>query len=448
MAEKSQKLGTDPIGKLLLGQSIPAAIGFLVMSVYSIVDIYFVSQYIGTVSIAAVSIVMPVTFLISSIGMAIGVGGASIISRALGGNNPDKAYKTFGNQIMLTVTLALILAAGGYLYRYPILELFGANSEIMPLAERYFSILLVGIPCLAWAMMSNNVIRAEGKPKVAMLTLIIPAVSNILFDFLLIKVFDMGIDGAGWATTIGYIFSATHATIFFAGERSEMSLSLECLKWDSSIVKEIFSIGSITLIRQGSFSVMAIVLNNVLNTFGGTIGVSIYGVIRSLTLFISFPVIGLMQGFMPIAGFNYGAALYSRVKQVLRLSILWSSAASIILFAVVLLGAEEITRFFTDDPELLAKTPFAMRMTFLGMPLIGLSFIAGGYYQALGKAKPALFLTLARQGLFLIPLVATLPYIWGLDGVWYSFPIGELLAALVSGIMLKRGVDRMEESAV
>jgi len=423
-------------------QSIPASIGFLVMSIYSIVDIYFVSQYIGRVAIAAINIVLPITFLISSIGMAIGIGGASIISRALGAGDRQRAFQTFGNQTVLTIGLALCMVILGAFFEDPMLKLFGANEEILPEARKYLNVLLIGVPFLAWAMMSNNVIRAEGKPKVAMLTLLIPAVINIILDPIFIAVLGWGIEGAAWATTIGYCSSAIHTLIFYSGKRSELKILKENLKLKWDTVKEVFSIGSITLARQGSFSVLAIALNNSLESFGGSLALAVYGIIRSLTLFIAFPVIGILQGFMPIAGYNYGAQLLSRVKEAIYTSIRWSTVVSAIVFVLIFLGADMVVAFFTDDPQLLESTPYALRLTFLGVPLMGVSMISAGYFQALGKFKPAIFLTLTRQIIFLIPAILILPLFLGLDGVWYAFPVGEVLAAIVCWIYLRAEIRR------
>ncbi len=435
-------MGQEPIRKLLLEQSIPAGIGFLVMSVYSIVDIYFVSQYIGKVAIAAINVVLPITFLISSIGMAIGIGGASIISRALGAGDREKAFLTFGNQAGMTVTLAVVMVILGGFLDVPMLKLFGANAEIIPEAQKYLDILLIGVPFLAWAMMSNNVIRAEGKPKVAMLTLMIPAVVNIILDPIFIAVLDMGIEGAAWATTIGYLASAVHIVIFYAGKKSELKIRKANLKPNLPIVKEIFSIGSITLARQGSFSILAIVINNSLDVYGGSLAIATYGIVRSLTLFIAFPVIGIMQGFMPIAGFNYGAQYLHRVRESINLSLVWSTVVSTVVFVAVYLSADLIAGFFTDDADLLRETPPALRFIFMGVPVMGVSMISAAYFQTIGKSGPALFLTLTRQIIFLIPLVYLFSNFWGLNGIWYAFPAGEVLAAIVCGVWLSAEVRR------
>ena len=360
------------------------------MSVYQLVDLWFVSRYVGPLGIAAIGIVTPIIFLISSFGMAVGIGGASIISRALGAGNPERAKVTFGNQTVLTVGIAGTLVAIGALLQVPVLNLFGSNEEIMPLARSYFTILLVGIPFLAWAMMSNNVIRAQGRPKTAMYTLLIPAISNIILDWVFISVLGMGIAGAGWATTLGYTFSAIHTLIFFLGPRNELTLIRSGLRLQRDIIVEMFSIGMTTLARQGSFSVLAIVLNNTLDKYGGSLAISEYGLIRFFTMFVIFPVLGIMQGFMPIAGYNYGAMARDRVRAVVNESIRWSTTFSLIIFGIVIGMAPAITGFFTQDPELLKVTPYGMRVVFFASPLLGVAMISSAYFQAIGKAREAL----------------------------------------------------------
>lgn len=442
MAKSSDKLGTERIPKLLLQQSIPAMVGFLVMSIYQIVDVFFVSKFVGSTAIAAVNIVLPITFLISSIGMAVGVGGASIISRALGAGDVTKVSRTFGNQLTLAVGLSLLFVLIGFVFTNPILVLFGANEEILPEARQYFQILLFGLPFLAWAMMSNNVIRAEGKPKVAMLTLVIPAVANMVLDPILIYYLDMGIKGAAYATTAGYMSSGLYTLWFFLRGKSEVQFERQYLSIDLPIVRELSSIGSVTLVRQGSFSLLAIVLNNSLDHYGGSIAIAAYALIRGFTLFVAFPNIGIMQGLMPIVGYNYGRESYNRLREVLKLSISWTTLTSLALFILVAVFSKDLIALFTDDKELLEITPRALIFTFLGLPTMGVSFVAAAYYQAIGKTRPALFLTLARQGMFMIPLALILPLFIGIDGVWLSMPIGETLAAVVSLLYLIREFKR------
>lgn len=428
------------------------------MSIYQMVDIWFVSRHAeGALAIAAITVVLPITFLISSFGMAIGVGGASVLARALGEGKSEKAQKTFNNQILLTLGFVFSFVLIGYLFQTDLLTLFGANTEIMPYAKKYFNILLLGLPFLGWAMMSNNTIRAEGKPKVAMLTMIIPAVSNIVLDYVLIVQFDMGLAGAAWATTAGYILSGLYTFWFFASGRSELVLRKTDLRFDVSLVKEITSIGSITLLRQSMFSLLAIVLYgqldkwgqieyaNTLGTSGGSHAIAIYGLIRGFTLFVAFPVIGITQGLMPIVSFNYGANNRDRVKDAVRLAIQWTTAISLLLLSIIALFPDVLIGIFTTDKALLAHTPRVLQLIFISLPVMGVGFIGGAFFQAIGKPMPALVLTLARQGLFMIPLMFILAHFWGLDGVWISLPLGEILAGILAALWLLIAVRKLKK---
>ena len=444
----AQELGTKPMGQLLAKMAIPASVGILVMSIYFIVDTIFVGRFVGTLGIAAITVVMPITFFISSIGMAIGVGGSSIISRALGAEDARKACHAFGNMASLTFLIVLAVLLAGSFFRAPILELFGANGDIMGPAREYFDIILVGVPGLAWAMMSNNVMRAEGRPKMAMLTMMVPAVANLILDPILIIWLDMGLAGAAWATTISYYLSASFALWFFFSCRSELRLfrSSMILKW--ALVQEIFSIGLVTLARQGTISLLSIVLNHSLFQYGNELAVAIYGVINRVMMFANFPVLGITQGFLPIAGYNYGAKKWGRVKDIINYSIRSGTLIAMGLFTGIILFSTQIVSLFTNDPELLAQAPSALTLAFLATPLITVQLVGAAYFQAIGKAKPALFLTLTKQGFFLIPFVLLLPTFFGLDGIWYAFPVSDVLAAGVTYAYLRMEIRSKLDVAV
>ena len=433
----SDDLGTKPIGQLLREQAIPASIGILIMSVYAIVDTIFVGRWIGSMAIGAITVVLPITFLIASIGMSIGIGGASVISRAFGSGNREKAYQAFGNQITLTLAISLAVVAGGIFFQEEILQLFGGKGEILPFAKTYFSIVLLGVPFLAWAMMANNVIRAMGQPKLAMYTLIVPAVVNVILDPLLIIVFDMGMAGAAWATTLGYIGSAAYTLWVFLREDSEMKLIWKNLKLRADLVMEIFSIGGVTLARQGTISVLAIVLNNTLFSYGGEMSVAVYGIINRVMFFANFPVLGIVQGFLPIAGFNYGSKKFDRVKEVILKSIGWGTAISLCIFMCIMIFAEQLSGIFTNETELIDSTTPALIAVFLATPTLVMQLIGSAYYQSIGKALPALFLSLLKQGIFLIPLILILPNYFGLNGVWYAFPIADVGTAIINFFFLR-----------
>lgn len=439
---RSEDLGQLPIPKLLFQQAVPASIGFLIMSIYGIVDTIFVGRWVGALGIAAITVVMPITFLISSIGMGIGIGGASIISRALGGNDRTKAFQTFGNQATLTFIISFFTVCIGSFFQEPILKLFGGHGNILPYAKSYFQITLYGIPFLAWSMMSNNVMRSQGAAKMAMLTLLVPAFANIILDPIFIVGFGWGIEGAGWATSLSYVFSAFYTIWYFSSKRSELKILPQYLKLKKEIVYEIFSIGGVSFARQGVISLLAIILNNSLIRYGGETSVSVYGIINRMMMFTNFPVIGITQGFIPIAGFNIGSQKLKRVKQVLSLSIKAGTIIAFGIFLIILLFAPQIVAIFTNDEMLLKLAPPAIRTAFLATPLLTIQLVGSAYFQASGKAIPALLLTLTKQGFCLIPLIFILPPLFGINGIWYSFPIADVLSATITFLFLRMEVRK------
>lgn len=437
MTKSSGALGTDDIKQLLIKQAVPASIGILFMSINILVDTIFVGQWIGSLAIAAVTVVLPITFLISSLGMAIGIGGSSIISRALGAKDKEKAYRTFGNQIMMTLILALFFVVIGFLYANEILLLFGANGEIMNPAKEFFFPVLIGVPFLALCMMGNNVIRAEGKAKFAMMAMIIPAFGNIFLDIVFIKFMNLGMFGAALATTISYFMCFVFILWFFI-KKSELKPAAHHYRFDFSIVKEISSLGLVTFSRQGVVSILAIIVNHTLFVYGGEHSVVVYGIISRMLMFALFPILGITHGFLPIAGYNYGAENYSRVKETISISIKYAALLATLIFLIILFFAQPIVAVFTNDLDVINETPNAMRWVFAATPIIALQLIGAAYFQAAGKAIPALLLTLTKQGFFLIPLVLILPKYFGIFGVWVAFPIADVLSTLITAYFLRR----------
>ena len=427
----SEEFGEKPINTLLRKQSIPAGIGILMLSIYGIVDTIFVGNYVGQLGIAAITVVIPITFLISSIGMGIGIGGASIISRALGAKEPEKANKTLGNQLMATLSLGILFCLLGYIFIEPMLRLFGAKGDILAPTVEYFSIILIGIPILAFSMMSNNVIRAVGYPKVAMVVMVVPAIVNMILDPIFIVYFNMGIKGAGWATTGSYFMSAAYAAYFFLNGKSGIKLKWSDLIPDWKINREMFAIGSVTFARQSVVSILFLVLNNSLFKYGGETSIAVYGIINRMMMLVNVPALGITQGSMPIVGYNYGAKLWKRVKTTLKNAIIAGTLISTMIYTAIMIFTPQIIRIFTDDQQLIQETVPALRIVFLATPLIGLQLISSAYYQAIGKSRSALLLTLTKQGFFLIPLLLILPYYFELDGIWISFPIADVSSALV-----------------
>ena len=411
MTEIVNDLGTHKISKLLVKQAAPATIGILVMSLNMIVDTIFVGQWIGVLAIAAITVVLPIAFLISSIGMGIGIGGSSIISRALGARKTEKAFLTFGNQVSLTVILAIVFVILGSTFSVPLLNLFGAKGTILPIASEYFNVIIYGVPFLAFAMMGTPTIRAEGKPKFAMYAMMIPAVLNIVLDVVFIKFFNWGMWGAGLATSISYASCGLYILYFFLSSKSELKITPKNFKLDFKIVREIVELGGVSIVRQGAISVLMIILNYSLFKYGGEISIAIFGIVNRVMMFALSPVMGVSQGFLPVAGYNIGANKNDRVKETIKKAILFGTVLGTVIFIGILLFKEEVIWIFTNDATLIAETPKAMFIVFLATPIITMQLIGSAYFQAAGKALPALFLTLLKQGIFLIPLAYFLPNI-------------------------------------
>ena len=438
----SSNLGIEPISKLLFKQALPASVGILVMSLNILIDTIFVGQWIGSIAIAAINVVLPVSFFIAALGMAIGIGGSSIISRSLGSDNIQKARYTFANQITLTILITVSFVFLGLYFIESIIPLFGGKGGIYEPSKIYYTIVLYGVPFLALSMMGNSVIRAEGKPKFAMYALMIPSIGNIVLDIVFIKYLNMGMAGAAWATTGSYILCFIFIFWFFSSDKSELKIKIHHLYLKKLIVKEITSLGSITLARQATVSITYLLMNNILYNYGGEVSVTAYAIVGRMMMFSLFPVYGITQGFLPIAGYNFGAKNFERVKEVISLAIKYASFFATLVFLILMIFPEEITKVFTSDTDVIRETPAAMRWVFLATPIIAIQLIGAAYFQGIGKAKIGLILALLRQGILFVPLILILPLFYGEMGAWMSFPISDLLATIITGVVLTREVKK------
>jgi len=441
-------LGTQPIRLLLIKQAVPASIGILVMSLNILIDTVFVGHWIGPNAIAAINVVLPVSFFIAALGMAIGVGGSSIISRSLGSNEKSKAIKTFGNQTTLTLVLTSVLAITGLFFADAIIPVFGGKGALFEPAKIYYTLVMYGVPVLGFCMMVNNVIRAEGKPKNAMYAMMLPSVSNLVLDYLFIYVFGWGMFGAALATTLSYGVCGMYILYFFLSKKSELHLRFTDFFLEKKIVKEIGSLGFVTLARQAGVSVTVLLVNTILFQLGGEMVIAVYAIISRMLMFALFPILGITQGFLPIAGYNYGAQNFKRVRSVINISIAYATGLATLVFVGIFFFSEAIPPLFTSDASLFSETSFALRCVFAATPIVGIQLIGAAYFQAIGKAVPALLLTLSRQVFFFIPLLYLLSPVYGVLGVWLAFPIAEFMATLVTAYFLNRAVQKELLSSV
>ncbi len=451
MSTKSESLGTEKISKLLAQQAIPAAIGFALMSINMVVDTIFVGKYIGNLAIGAISIVTPIAFLMSSFGMAIGIGGSSIVSRAFGAGDKEKAQVAFNNQISLAVLIISFFAVISFVFMEPILAAFGTEGDLIEPTNTYYYITMIGVPFLSLAMTGNNNLRAEGKAKQAMMVLLIPSVLNMILDAVFIAYLDWGMEGAAWATTFSYFSSGAYIVFYFLSGRTELKIIPKYFKFQKKIVNEIVALGSISVLRQGGISLLTIVLNHSLLKYGeisgigGENAISVYGIINRISMMAFFPLIGIAQGLVPIAGYNYGAKKFDRVKEVIDLSNKVGFVIGIGLCSAILLGSYQIPKLFLSEKDW-ALTPSAadaIFYIFMASFLVVFQLVGASYYQALGKAIPALLLTLTKQLFFLVPIVLILPSFFGINGIWYAFPVADVLSAAVCFYFLRIGLKRM-----
>lgn len=444
---KADRLGEEKVGKLLWSLSLPSILGMMAISIYNIADTIFVGRGVGTLGIAGISISLPLLMVISTFGHAIGLGGASVISRALGADNKAKANLTLNNLVTLIVVTNIIVFAVAYANLTALLQLFGADAEILPYALEYARWAMPGSFFLNILFVLMNVIRAEGNAKFPMISQAIAAGLNIIIDPIFIFVLDWGLMGAALATTISQFIGMSLSIWYYTlNKNSVLKLDIKALLSlpDKKIVLETMAIGASSFGRQIAGSVMSIVLNNSLLFYSGSSGIAAYGIIFRLAMFIFMPLFGINQGFMPIAGFNYGAKKNKRVLEVMRLANIWSTAFCIVAMLVFYFFAVDLVKIFTTDPVLIDIGSRAMKIFIIAFPIIGFQIVGSGLYQALGKAWASLFLALARQALFLIPFVLLFPLKWGETGIWLSFPAADFLAAIVTFFMVIHLVKKLK----
>lgn len=430
--QRSEELGNKPIDTMLRKLSFPAMIGMMVTVLYNVVDTVFVARYAGTMAIGGMAVVLPITMLISTIGMAIGVGGGSMIARFLGAGEHERAAYTFGNMGIMTLVLTILPTVAGYIFVDEVLHLFGASGELLPYAKAYYNIVLAGAPILAVAMMMNNGIRSEGKAKASMTTMLISAVLNTILDAIFIIKFGWGIEGAAIATVISQLLAMMFLAWYYASGRSAVRMGKKYYVANKKLMQEIWKVGTPSFARQGAGSILAIVVNHALMQYGGEVSVAIYGILGRIFMMAIFPMFGLAQGMMPLVSYNIGAEKYDRVEETLRKSILAATIASIVSYVLMLSFPELIISFFSDDAMVIDEGSKALKLMVGMFPVIGFQIVGAMYFQAIGKASPALWLTLSRQLLLLVPLVWILPKFLGLYGVWYAFPIADLLSFLMT----------------
>ena len=443
-------LGTEGIGRLLVRLSVPATVAMLAHALYNLVDTIFIGRGVGTEAIGGLTIAFPFQILVMAFAIMIGFGAASVVSRNLGSGNRERASIAAGNAIGISIVFGLLVTLFGYLFIDPILMLFGATPLLVGYARDYLSVVLSGTVFITFAMATNSIVRAEGRATVAMAAMVLGTVANIILDPVFIFGLKMGIKGAALATVISQFLSFAFLLNFFANRRSPRASSLKIrlhhLKPDGSVLREEFALGVPAFVRQAGFSIILILVNNSLGRYGGDIYISVFGLVFRILHFVLLPLMGLVQGFQPITGYNFGAGNISRVKRTVVLSITVSSILATLGFLFLVLFPGLVFSIFSNDSELITAGKPVLRVIILVIPLIGIQMIGSTYFQAVGKAKPALFLGLTRQFIFLLPFMIVFPLVFGLWGVFAAFPAADFLSTVVTGFWLVKDVRSLRAS--
>jgi len=435
----SKFLGEENIFKLLIKQATPAMLGMLVMSLYNVVDTIYIGRGVGTLALAGVSVSMPVLIILLSVSLAIGIGSASLISRNLGAEDYEKVREAFGNYLVLLLFSSALIISLGFIFLKPIIHFFGATPEVFSYAFDYTRVLLTGVIFFLFVSSANNIIRASGHAKFAMASMMIGALINLILDPIFIFYFKLGVKGAAYSTVISWITSFVYV-LYYYFKINTVKVSLKHLKLKINIIKEILSIGASSFARQISASIMTIAVNVALATFGTSLALAAFGIMSRLIMLVMMPVFGIVQGMQPIVGFNWGAKKYERVKEALLLSIKLATYLSVFSFFVLFFLSGYVISIFSSDKELIELAGASLKIVILMLPLVGLQTVASGLYQSMGRAKPAFLLSILRQIVFLLPLVLILPKYLELNGVWYSFPIADFLASVVTIIFVFREI--------
>ncbi|MCA9486993.1 MAG: MATE family efflux transporter [Candidatus Woesearchaeota archaeon] len=441
MKAKSDILGTEKIPKLLLKMSAPAVVGMLVMTLYNIVDSIFIGHKVGALGLGAVGVVFPLIMLVVALSMGFGIGASSIISRKLGEKDKEHAQKVFGNFLSALLLISFLFSLFGVLFIDKLIYLLGSSDSIFPYAKQYLLPLLFGLSFQIISASLTNIVRSVGSAKTAMISMILGSLTNLVLDYLFLFVFNFGIAGAAYATVISQLLSSLFLIFYFLKKNSELRLQL--LPFNIPILKSIFIIGFPSFIRQSSMSVAGIIINHILLRLGGDMALSAYTIAFRIMMVLVLPAMGIMQGSQPIIGYNYGAKKLDRVKHTLMLSIISSTAIVFISFLFIFFFPELCINLFTKDSELISFTSHALTLIILSSPLIGFQFMVQGYFQAIGKAKEALILSMMRQVICLIPLLFIFPILFGLNGVWIAYPVSDIISSTVTAILLRKELQIM-----
>ena len=432
------ELGTDNIGRLLKQYALPAIIAQTASSLYNMVDSIFIGQGVGPLAISGLAVTFPLMNLSTAFGTLVGAGAATMLSVLLGQKNYKAANKVLGNVVSLNIIIGLLFMAVALVFIDPILYFFGASENTLPYAKEYITIILIGNVVTHLYFGLNAAMRSSGSPKKAMGLTIFTVVFNTILDPLFIFAFDMGIAGAAWATVIAQTLAMFVVLHHFNDKSKPFHFEKGILRLDIRVAKDSLAIGMGPFLMNAAACLVTLFINQQLRQYSGDLGIGAYGICNRFIFMFIMICMGLNQGMQPIAGYNYGARQYSRVREVFWKTARLAMVMTTLCFIFGMFFPKAAVGIFTRDPELTDLAAHALRITTLVFPIVGFQMIATNFFQSLGMVKKSVILSLSRQILFLLPLLYALPNWFGADGVWMSFPISDALATLLTIYMLGR----------
>lgn len=438
-------LGTEKVGKLLLQYAIPAIIAMTASSLYNMIDSIFIGQGVGKMAISGLALTFPLMNLAAAFGSLVGVGAATLVSVKLGQKDYDTARSVLGNVVLLNILIGGIFSVITLLFLDPILYFFGASEYTIDYARDYMKIILLGNIVTHLYLGLNSILRSAGHPKKAMVATIFTVVLNTILDPIFIFWFDWGIKGAAIATVLAQVLALLWLIKQFTNKDELIRIHKGIFRLKKRIVVDSLMIGMSPFLMNLAATFVVIFINQGLKEYGGDLAIGAYGIVNRITFLFIMIVMGINQGMQPIAGYNFGAKLYERVTEVLKLAIYAATIVTSFGFVLGMFFPEFAASIFTLDEELIQLSANGMRIVVIFYPLIGFQIVTSNFFQSIGMAHKAIFLSLTRQVLFLIPCLLILPQFFGVKGVWMSIPIADLASCVISGIMLWHQFRKFKE---
>lgn len=447
MSDKNSPLilGTEPIGKLLTQYAIPAIIAMTASSLYNMADSIFIGHGVGPLGIAGLALTFPLMNLAAAFGSLVGVGASTLVSVKLGQKDYDGANNVLGNVFMLNLIMGIAFSVVFLAFLDPVLYFFGASDQTISYARDYMRIILYGNVITHMYLGLNSVLRSSGYPKMAMFATLLSVVVNCLLNPLFIFVLDWGIKGAAWATVFSQLLSLIGQLIHFARPSQLLHFHKGIYKLHKELVEGIISIGMSPFLMNLCSCLIVLLINWGLKEHGGDMAIGAYGIVNRIVFLFAMIIMGFNQGMQPIAGYNFGARQYHRVIDVTKLTTLWGVGVATTGFLICHLFPEFIVGFFTTDEELTSAAVYGLHIVFAVFPIVGFQMVSTNFFLSVGLSRTAIFLSLTRQMLFLVPCLIVLPRIWGTFGVWVSIPIADLTATIVTAIVLIRQFQKFRQ---